>query len=107
MGIDVEIAERNPAQSGFVPTPEQGIVERAYGILMLHCRLVRDYEPAGAGLRAPAAQFGVAGDKPCSVSTRIPRSVSRLSFTRVLVLGRDLHVHRLAHLPRPQRRTPP
>lgn len=52
-------------------------------------------------------------NKPGWVPTRIPRSVSRLSFRRVLlIVGRDLHVHRLDHLPRPQtaprpRRTPP
>ncbi|UXY32139.1 IS5 family transposase [Streptomyces sp. HUAS TT20] len=44
VGIEVEIVERNPAQSGFVPVPERWIVKRAYGILMLHRRLVRDYE---------------------------------------------------------------
>jgi transposase len=43
-GIEVEIVERNPAQTGFVPIPKRWIVERAYGILMLHRRLVRDYE---------------------------------------------------------------
>lgn len=44
VGIEVEIVGRNPAQSGFVPIPKRWIVERAYGILMLHRRLVRDYE---------------------------------------------------------------
>jgi transposase len=44
VGIEVEIVERNPAQTGFVPIPKRWIVERAYGILMLHRRLVRDYE---------------------------------------------------------------
>jgi hypothetical protein len=36
--------ERNPAQTGFVPQAKRWVVERAYGILMLHRRLVRDYE---------------------------------------------------------------
>ncbi|WP_432175656.1 hypothetical protein [Streptomyces sp. Tue6028] len=36
--IEVEIGERNPAQTGFVPILKRWIVERAYGILMLHCR---------------------------------------------------------------------
>nr|WP_303715353.1 transposase [Kutzneria buriramensis]WKX15918.1 transposase [Kutzneria buriramensis] len=36
--------ERNPAQTGFVPQTKRWIVERAYGILMLHRRLARDYE---------------------------------------------------------------
>ncbi|GAA3475583.1 hypothetical protein GCM10018966_001090 [Streptomyces yanii] len=44
VGIEVEIVERNPAQIGFVPIPKRWIVERAYGFLMLHRRLVRDYE---------------------------------------------------------------
>ncbi|GAA0896529.1 MULTISPECIES: transposase [Streptomyces violaceusniger group] len=44
VGIEVEIVERNPARTGFVPIPKRWIVERAYGILMLHRRLVRDYE---------------------------------------------------------------
>ncbi|MFG2887906.1 IS5 family transposase, partial [Streptomyces sp. NPDC048297] len=44
VGIEVEIVERNPAQTGFVPIPKRWIVKRAYGILMLHRRLVRDYE---------------------------------------------------------------
>lgn len=44
VGIEVEIVERNPAQTGFVPQAKRWIVERAYGILMLHRRLVRDYE---------------------------------------------------------------
>ncbi|MDF3141412.1 MULTISPECIES: hypothetical protein [unclassified Streptomyces] len=44
MGIEVEIVERNPAQTGFVPIPERWIVECAYEILMPHRSLVRDYE---------------------------------------------------------------
>jgi hypothetical protein len=44
VGIEVEVVERNPAQTGFVPQAKRWILERAYGILMLHRRLVRDYE---------------------------------------------------------------
>ena len=44
VGIEVEIVERNPTQTGFVPQARRWVVERAYGILMLHRRLVRDYE---------------------------------------------------------------
>lgn len=44
LGIDVEIDERSLADSGFVPQLKRWIVERAYGILMFHRRLVRDYE---------------------------------------------------------------
>ena len=44
LGIDVQTVERNPAERGFVPQPKRWVVERAYGILALHRRLVRDYE---------------------------------------------------------------
>jgi transposase len=44
VGIDVEIVERNPADKGFVPQPKRWVVEQTNGILMLHRRLVRDYE---------------------------------------------------------------
>lgn len=44
LGIDVEVVERNPKDKGFVPQPKRWVVERAYGILMLYRRLVRDYE---------------------------------------------------------------
>ena len=44
LGIEVEIVERNPAERGFVPQRKRWIVEQTYGTLMLHRRLVRDYE---------------------------------------------------------------
>ncbi|MGW1408924.1 hypothetical protein [Streptomyces sp. NPDC002403] len=44
MGIEAEVVERDPADAGFVPQPKRWIVERTNGILMLHRRLVRDYE---------------------------------------------------------------
>lgn len=44
LGIDVEIVERNRADKGFVPIPKRWIVEQVNGTLMLHRRLVRDYE---------------------------------------------------------------
>ncbi|KJY40405.1 transposase [Streptomyces sp. NRRL S-444] len=44
LGIEVEIVERNPQDRGFVPQPKRWRVEQTYGILMLHRRLVRDYE---------------------------------------------------------------
>lgn len=43
-GIDVEIVERNPQDKGFVPQPIRWRVEQTLGTLMLHRRLVRDYE---------------------------------------------------------------
>jgi transposase len=44
LGIDVEIVERNPQQTGFIPQPIRWRVEQSLGTLMLHRRLVRDYE---------------------------------------------------------------
>jgi hypothetical protein len=44
LGIDVEIVQRNPQQVGFVPQPIRWRVEQTLGTLMLHRRLVRDYE---------------------------------------------------------------
>ncbi|MGW3827764.1 transposase [Streptomyces sp. NPDC005071] len=44
IGIDVEIVERNPADTGFVPQPIRWRVEQTLGTLMLHRRLTRDYE---------------------------------------------------------------
>ncbi|MBB5130310.1 hypothetical protein FHS32_007109 [Streptomyces albaduncus] len=44
LGIDVEIVQRNPQDKGFVPQPKRWRVEQTYGILILHRRLVRDYE---------------------------------------------------------------
>jgi hypothetical protein len=42
--LDDQLAERNRADKGFVPQPTRWIVEQTYGTLMLHRRLVRDYE---------------------------------------------------------------
>ncbi|MER7512133.1 IS5 family transposase [Streptomyces lavendulae] len=44
LGIHVEIVARNPQEKGFVPQPKRWRVEQTYGILILHRRLVRDYE---------------------------------------------------------------
>ncbi|MGW0778966.1 IS5 family transposase [Streptomyces sp. NPDC002835] len=44
LGIEVEVVKRNPGDTGFVPQPKRWVVEQANGILMLHRRLVRDYE---------------------------------------------------------------
>ncbi|MFE9574696.1 hypothetical protein ACFYMW_40410 [Streptomyces sp. NPDC006692] len=76
-------------------------MERAYGILMLHCRLVRDYEHLlrSSGSREQAL-LGLDQDSALGQPLELQADV-------VDVVGRDLHVHRPAHLPRPQRRTPP
>lgn len=44
LGIDVEIVHREPDTKGFTPPPKQWVVEQTLGTLMLHGRLVRDYE---------------------------------------------------------------
>jgi hypothetical protein len=46
LGIDVEIVERNPAATGFIPQPIRWRVEQANGLNMLERRLARDYEHA-------------------------------------------------------------
>lgn len=53
LGIDVEIVQRNPEERGFVPQPKRWRVEKTFGILILHRRLVRDYEhrPASSAPR--------------------------------------------------------
>ncbi|ALC22124.1 IS5 family transposase [Streptomyces pristinaespiralis] len=44
LGIDVEVTRRDPAQKGFKVIPRRWVVERTFGWLMHHRRLVRDYE---------------------------------------------------------------
>ncbi|MCG5215522.1 IS5 family transposase [Streptosporangium sp. KLBMP 9127] len=50
LGIQVETVHRDPQLKGFTPLPKRWVVEQVYGTLMLHRRLVRDYEtrPASA-----------------------------------------------------------
>jgi transposase len=43
-GIDVEVVSKEPGQKGFKPLPKRWAVERTFGWLVLHRRLVRDYE---------------------------------------------------------------
>ncbi|GCD33525.1 DDE transposase [Streptomyces chrestomyceticus JCM 4735] len=42
LGIDMETVERTPGTRAFTPFPKRWTVERTYGWLMLHRRLVRD-----------------------------------------------------------------
>ncbi|MEV4847619.1 IS5 family transposase [Micromonospora matsumotoense] len=44
LGIDVEIVKRSDTRPGFVPIRRRWIVEQVNGTLMLHRRLVREYE---------------------------------------------------------------
>jgi transposase len=42
--IDVQVVVKDPGQRGFKPQPKRWAIERTFGWLMLHRRLVRDYE---------------------------------------------------------------
>ncbi len=44
VGIDVEVVKRSDTKPGFVPVKKRWVVEQTYGTLMLHRRLVREYE---------------------------------------------------------------
>ena len=44
LGVDVEVVKRDPEAKGFVPEPRRWVVEQPRGTLILHRRLVRDYE---------------------------------------------------------------
>ncbi|GLW75512.1 DDE transposase [Kitasatospora phosalacinea] len=61
LGIDVEIVRRNPATRGFVVQPRRWVVERTFGWLMNHRRLVRDYEalPARSEAMVHVAMIGL------------------------------------------------
>jgi transposase len=43
-GIEVQVVTKDPQQRGFKPQRKRWAVERTFGWLMLHRRLVRDYE---------------------------------------------------------------
>ena len=43
-GITFEVVRKQPDQKGFTPLPRRWAVERTFGWLVLHRRLVRDYE---------------------------------------------------------------
>lgn len=44
LGVDVEVVKRSDTRPGFVPIHKRWIVEQVNGTLMLHRRLVREYE---------------------------------------------------------------
>ncbi|MFI2663446.1 IS5 family transposase [Micromonospora carbonacea] len=44
LGVDVEVVKRSDSRPGFVPVRKRWVVEQTYGTLMLHRRLVREYE---------------------------------------------------------------
>ncbi|MEU3795768.1 IS5 family transposase [Streptomyces fructofermentans] len=53
VGIEVEVVQRNPGDTGFVPQPKRWVVEQVNGVMMVYRRRVRDYEhrPASAESR--------------------------------------------------------
>ena len=51
-GIDVQVVTKDPQQRGFTPQRKRWAVERTFGWLMLHRRLVRDYETSPQRSRA-------------------------------------------------------
>jgi len=44
LGVDVEVVKRSDTKPGFVPIAKRWVVEQVNGTLMLHRRLVREYE---------------------------------------------------------------
>lgn len=44
LGVSVDIVRRNPEDRGFVPQPKRWVVEQVNGTLILHRRLVREYD---------------------------------------------------------------
>lgn len=51
-GIDVQVVPKAPGQKGFQPLPKRWAIERTNGWIMLHRRLVRDYETSPEHSRA-------------------------------------------------------
>jgi hypothetical protein len=43
-GVDIEVVKRSDTRRGFVPVRKRWLVEQVNGTLMLHRRLVREYE---------------------------------------------------------------
>lgn len=71
LGIDVEIVRRNPQERGFVPQPKRWRVEQTFATLILHRRLVRDYEhrPASSTSRVNWAMTHVMARRLTNAST--------------------------------------
>jgi transposase len=103
LGIDVEIVERNPQEKGFVPQPKRWRVEQTYGILILHRRLVRDYEhcPASSASRVYWAMTHVMARRLTGANTDAARALADDLRTQIGELQTRLrqaetHLERLA-----------
>jgi hypothetical protein len=62
-GIDVEQVKRSDTVTGFVPQKRRWVVEQTHGTLMLHRRLVREYESKTGfvGVTDPVGVHGESG----------------------------------------------
>jgi transposase len=65
LGVEVDIVQRNPSDQGFVPQPIRWRVEQTLGTLILHRRLVRDYEssPTSSASRVTWASIDIISRK--------------------------------------------
>ena len=65
LGVEVDIIQRNPSDQGFVPQPIRWRVEQTLGTLILHRRLVRDYEssPTSSASRVTWASIDIISRK--------------------------------------------
>ncbi|WP_206503220.1 IS5 family transposase [Streptomyces chrestomyceticus] len=86
LGIDMETVERTPGTRGFTPFPKRWTVERTYGWLMLHRRLVRDYEtlPARSEALIHLAMTGLMARRLTgenTISWRTPTSPDQTRIT--------------------------
>lgn len=81
LGIGIETVERNPQETGFVPQTKRWRVEQTYGILILHRRLVRDYEhrPSSSASRVYWAMTHVIVRRLTSVNTPTRRDAQAVS----------------------------
>lgn len=70
LDITVEQVERNPDQKGFAPQAKRWIAEQANGTLMLHRRLVRDYEHRLDNSASHAFYAKAISHSPVGASTR-------------------------------------
>jgi hypothetical protein len=78
LGIDVGIVQRESGARGLTPEPKRWVVEQTFGALMLHRRLVRDFET-------------------------LPASSVRWTHWSMS----DVMIRRLAHISTPTWRSPP
>nr|WP_243707356.1 transposase [Micromonospora sp. KC606] len=76
LGIDIEVVKRSDSLPGFVPVKKRWIVEQTFGTLMLHRRLVREYEirPESSVSRTLWASMATVDRRLTDTSTRTWRN---------------------------------